>query len=106
MAKTYDIGNIIRLKVAFTDLSGNPVDPTDVQLNVRPYGGDLQTFTYLDSQVLRLGVGIYYYDYTPLVAGLFYYRYIASGAVVAAGDSSFNVSSSPASSTWPASTPC
>lgn len=106
MTNTYDIGNVVRLKVTFTDQDGNVVDPTDVQLNVRLYGGDIETFTYGHVQVLRLSEGIYYYDYTPLTSGLYYYRFIASGIVIAAADSSFNITDSPASGTWPATPAC
>lgn len=103
---TFDIGNVIRLKVVFTDIDGSAVDPTDVQLNVRLYGGDVETFTFGNGQVQRQATGIYYYDYTPSQPGLYYYRYIGSGDAVAAGDSTFSISSSQADGQWPPPPAC
>lgn len=101
MANTYDIGNVIRLTGTFRDASGTLVDPTIIQLNVRPYGGEIETFTFEADQVLFLSTGIYYYDYTPLTAAKYFYRFIGGGDVIAAGDNSFDVSASPAVGTWP-----
>jgi hypothetical protein len=95
MSNFYDIGNIIRLSVAFTEIDGTtPIDPTAIQLNVRLFGGDVQSFTYANAQVLRDGAGLYHYDYMPDQAGLYYYRYFGTGAAVAAGDGQFSVDDS------------
>lgn len=98
---SFDIGNIIRLSVAFTDTSNAPVDPGVIQLNVRTAGGPVETFTYADNQIMRDGVGRYHYDYTPAVPGLYYYRFVGSEGATAAADSQFGITASPATGDWP-----
>lgn len=106
MSNTYDLGNVIRLSVVFTQLGGAPIDPTAVQLNVRPYGGDIQTFTYALNQITRTGVGAYYCDFTPTTPGQYFYRFSGTGAAVAAGDGQFNVTDSNAIDPNPFPAPC
>lgn len=106
MADTFDIGNVVRLTVTFTDTAGELIDPSAVQLNIRPYGGDISTYTWLGGDIIRASLGVFYYDYTPSQPGLYYYRFIGTGALVAAGDSSFSITSSPATGTWPTPSTC
>lgn len=98
---SFDIGNVIRLSVAFTDSSGTPVDPGSVQLNVRAAGDAVETFTYADNQIIKDGTGLYHYDYPPATPGLYYYRFIGTDGATAAGDSQFGITASLATDSWP-----
>lgn len=94
MSDTYDIGNLIRLSVAFTLADGTPIDPTNVQLNVRPSQGATEIFTYAANQVQKDGIGLYHYDYEPDASGIYYYRYVGTGGAIAAADCQFQVTDS------------
>lgn len=99
----FDIGNIVRLSVAFTDSNNAPVDPGAISLNIRP----ISTYTYVDNDIIRDGAGLYHYDYTPSAPGLYYYRYIGTDGATAASDGQFGITASQATDPWPQGlTPC
>jgi len=89
-----DIGNERSLDVNFTDVNGNPIDPTTITLRVRDPDGTQEVFTY-PTQVQRSGVGAYFYIYKFTDYGIYSYRYEGDGAAVAAGDNQIQVTNSP-----------
>lgn len=86
MSNTYLIGNAVRLSAVFRDFAGNPADPTTVTLSVKRIGGTLETPT-----AVKDATGYYHYDYTPLTAGTYNYRFAGTGDVVSATEGSFTV---------------
>lgn len=93
---SYGVGNLIRLSVTFTELVGQtPIDPTDVTLYIQNPDGTVDEFTYLDSQIVRDGVGLYHYDLPNPESGYYYYRFEGSGTIVAASNGQFNSIPSP-----------
>lgn len=61
------------------DVDGDPTDPTTVTLHVIDPDGNVETFTYADSEVQRASEGSYYYDYTVDQAQTWYYIWIGTG---------------------------
>lgn len=87
---TYTIGDLVRLTGTFTDLSGNLSDPTTSSLVVKSPDGTVTTYPSL----VHPSTGIYYFDLPITGSGVYYYRYAGTGAVVAAGETQFQVSES------------
>lgn len=90
---SYDIGNIVRLSAAFTDISGVPTDPSTVTLTIRL--PDLTVVTKVGGDLTHPSTGSFYYDYTPPQSGTYYYRYAGTGVCTAAADASFIITASP-----------
>ena len=87
---TYDKGDAVRLKGTFTVSSVN-TDPTTIILKVKDSDGTISTYTYAGGTITRSATGIYYKDVTVSNDGLWYYRFEGTGAVIAAGEGSFEV---------------
>lgn len=87
---SYTVGTQLRLMGTFKDINGSLVDPTSVTLYVRNPSGDLETIT----GVIRQSIGVYYFDYTFTVGGMYRYRMAGSGAVVAAEEGSVPIKKS------------
>jgi hypothetical protein len=83
---SYDVGDLVRLSVIFTDIAGVPADPTTVSLRVRRAGS---TTTY--ASATNPATGEYYQDVSIDTAGVWIYRWIGSGAIVAAEEGQFFV---------------
>ena len=81
--------DLVRLSAAFTDTNGAAADPTSVALKMRLPDGTLSTFG-----PTRDSAGNYHYDYTAVQSGVHNYRFKGTGAVVAAGETSFVVKTS------------
>lgn len=89
---TYDIGDQVRLSVAFTDSDGVAVDPTVITLKYSNPGGTVTTLVYeTDAAVTRDATGEFYADIVPTTAGIWRYRWYSSGTVTAAAEGSFSV---------------
>jgi hypothetical protein len=86
----YDFGNAVVLTASFMDLAGNPADPAGVILRIL---GPDQSEQIVNPT--RTGTGAYSYTFTPLLIGIWYYRFEGSGAVTAAMDRAFNIESTP-----------
>lgn len=89
---TYDIGNLITTNVKFTTSAGVPADPTTVTLKVQPPG--IPAVSYTGSELTKNAVGDYSYEINANIAGVWSYRWIGEGAIVAAQDSAFKIISS------------
>ena len=86
----YVIGNIIRLRAAFTDSGHTPVNPTTVTLRIEKPDATEDTPTPTNA-----GSGVYIHDYQPpSVAGskgIYSYRFEGTGVVQAACEGQFEM---------------
>ena len=93
----YNVGDQVRLTATFTDSVGAVADPTTVTCLVRrryQYPTvTTTTYTY-PATVTKSGTGVYYVDVTPDTEGIWDYRWVATGTVIAAEESAFNVPNS------------
>jgi hypothetical protein len=93
----YNVGDQIRLEASFTNIAGTPTDPTTVTCIVKrryqlpPVAST--TYTY-PATITKTGTGEYYVDVTPDNEGIWDYRWVATGTIVAAEESAFNVPNS------------
>lgn len=86
MSNQYLLGNLVRLSATFKDFAGNYADPTSVSLSVKKLGGSTETPT-----VVKDAVGFYHFDYEPLTAGTYYYRFNGTGDIIAAVEGEFTI---------------
>lgn len=94
MANTYDVGDQVRLSAAFT-ASGTATDPTAVTFKIKNPAGATTTYVYLtDAALVRDSTGNYHVDFNGTVPGIHFYRFSGTGAVMAAGEASFELSRS------------
>ena len=92
-ANTYEPGNTVVLAVQFVTLRPTvPADPGNITCRVLNPNGVEADYTGL--QLTRTGVGAYYVSVLPTIVGTWSYRWEGTGAVVAAHDNTFIVSSS------------
>lgn len=95
MAATYYVGSEARLTVKFYDITGLILtDPTAITIKVRNPAGTETTHTY-GVDVVKDSVGVYHYDQTFNLEGVWYYRGIGTGAVVGAAEKRVVVQISP-----------
>lgn len=87
---TYDIGDVARLSSAFT-AAGVATDPTTVTLIVRTPSAVETSYTYALAELTKTSAGVFYRDQDCTEAGTWYYRFVGTGAVKAAGESAFLV---------------
>jgi hypothetical protein len=93
MNNIYQVDTLIQLNVTFLDaIAGTPVDPTTVSLFIEdPLGNETQPVT----GIVRTGVGVYYYQFTPSGPGKWTYKWQGTGAVIATSpDTAFVVRAS------------
>ncbi len=92
---SYDNRDLIRLRATFvsTDLS-TPADASSIFAMVQNPYGTVATYAFSSGSIVRSGVGGYWLELTPSMAGNWYYRWEASGGVQAAEEWSFIVSQS------------
>jgi hypothetical protein len=89
----YTLGTQIRLSATFTDANAAAADPTTVTCEVqRRPDADGTVYSY-PAQITKTGTGAYYVDIVP-TEGIWDYRWVGTGAVVAASEGSFNVEDS------------
>lgn len=78
----YDVGDVIRLSAAFTDINGTPATPTAITLFVKkPDGSVLEQAIDPDTTVV--------YDLSIDQAGWYVYRWESTGTVQTAEEGSF-----------------
>lgn len=91
------IGNLLRFSVEFSDTdTGVPVNVGELVLTVRCLrdGGIEATRRLSLAEIDHIALGRYRCDYLPTGTGRYVYRWEATGAVVAAAESTFSVSRS------------
>ncbi len=82
-------GDVPRLSVKLTDISGVLIDPTSISLTVRAPGA--LPIVYSPT---RLDVGQYYVDYPVVTPGSYSYRWASVGVAQAAIENGFSVNPS------------
>lgn len=75
-----DIGDLVELSAAFTNLAGVATDPTAVTLQVKDPTGA----TVAGTTPTHGATGAYTYDLAITASGVWKYRFAGTGAVVAA----------------------
>jgi hypothetical protein len=84
----YTTGNQIRLGVVFKNQQGRPTNPTSVIVRVKNPNNVIVDYTGVQS-----AIGTFYYVATANIVGTWYYRWIGTGAVQAAAEQSFIITS-------------
>jgi hypothetical protein len=74
----YEVGDVARVSVAFTDITGAAADPTVVTLTVQAPDNTQATYTPTHDST-----GAYHYDLPIALPGSYFYRFTGTGAVVA-----------------------
>ena len=91
----YVIGDLVRVKVTWTDVNDVPADPTTIVCRVKDPAGTVTVYTYALGQVIRESAGVYHYDVaTGILGGWWWYRWEAAGTVVGVEEGSFHVEGS------------
>ena len=90
MANSYDIGDRVRVSLAFSDDASKPADPTTVRGRFRDPSGVVTTYIY-PTNVTKDSVGNYHFDIDPDADGEWRYRGEGEGAVRAAAEGRFSV---------------
>lgn len=89
MANGYFIGDGFRLEARFT-VDGVLTDPTTVTFQFLSPSDVITTYVYgTDPEVVKSAVGVYYVDVTVSEELTWWYRIVATGAVIAAVESSY-----------------
>lgn len=92
MANSYDVGDRVRVSLAFTDDAGDAADPTTVRGRFRDPSGVVTTYVHgADSELVKDSVGNYHFDIDPDEDGEWRYRGEGEGAVRAAAEGRFSV---------------
>lgn len=86
----YDIGDLVRVTGTFT-VSGTATDPTTVVCKIQDPSGNEVTYTYSLGEVTKSATGIFYKDVAIDESGVWYYRWIGTGACVAGGEGNLRV---------------
>lgn len=88
----YAKDSLVRVSSEFT-ISGTDTDPTTVKCFYKDPNNLVTTLTYgTDNALVRDTTGKYHVDISATIAGNWWYRFEASGAVVAANEAEFTVS--------------
>lgn len=85
MSNTYNVGQQVRLKATFT-VNKVLTDPTTITLKVRDPEGNIKTFLYSLTEVVKEGTGVYYKDFIFYGHGEWFYRWAGTGACQAADE--------------------
>jgi len=92
MSNTYDIGDLVRVSVTFTDADDAPADPTAVTFQFTDPSDETTTYTYgVDDELVKDDTGDYHVDVSLAEAGRYYYRWAGTGTVKAAEEDWFGV---------------
>lgn len=62
MPNEYQIGDQVRISANFTDVSCVPADPSSLSLRIVVGSADEEFFYPAGSEIIKAGVGSYYYD--------------------------------------------
>lgn len=92
MANVYAKDSLVRVSSEFT-ISGTDSDPTTVHCLYKDPNNSVTTLTYgTDEALVRDATGKYHVDISASIAGNWWYRFEATGSVVAANEAEFVVS--------------
>lgn len=87
MPNSYDIGTDVLVTVTFTDVNGNPANPTTVTIKAL----DPLTKAVVVGTVTQVSTGVYQAVFTPESSGRWAYRAQGTGALNAAFHGEFLV---------------
>lgn len=88
----YAKDSLVRVSSEFT-ISGTDTDPTTIKAMYKDPNNSVTTLTYgADAALVRDSTGKYHVDINATIAGNWWYRFEASGSVVAANEAEFVVS--------------
>lgn len=89
---SYDIGDVLRVKGVYTNISGIEVDPAVVRFSVKSPSGELTQYHYQeDPELVRASAGRYYIDLFFTESGAWKVRHYSTGAGQAAGEKTYFV---------------
>lgn len=92
MANVYAKDSLVRVSSEFT-LSGTDTDPTTVKCFYKDPTGVVTTLTYgIDNALVKDATGKYHVDISASIVGNWWYRFEATGSVVAANEAEFVIS--------------
>lgn len=91
IVNAYEVGQVVTLTGTFTNAAGVAADPTAITLYIKVPTGAITTLTYAGSDLTKIGTGVYTYNFAIAMSGRHWYRYVGTGAVVAASESSLDV---------------
>ena len=92
MAASHYVGDRVRLGCAAATVAGVATDPTTLSITVKPLLGAAVTYTWPDDvAIVRTATGAFYYDHPIAEAGVHEVRWVATGALVKAAQTSFRV---------------
>jgi|SRR5882672_4345051 len=91
----YDLGDVVRSRVAFTNLASAAVDPGGVQFKIKSPLGAVTTYVYpVDSQLVKDSTGNYHVDVDADRQGVWVVRWVGTGSNKSASESAFQVGES------------
>ena len=93
MNNNYYEDNLVRLTGTYRNrVTGAVADPTTVTFKVTDPNSATTTYVYgTDAQLVKDSTGVYHVDLSLDLPGLYYYRFLGTGAVKAAGQKVLNV---------------
>ncbi len=92
MANVYAKDSLVRVSSEFT-VSGTDTDPTTVKCFYKDPNGVVTTLTYgIDNALVKDSTGKYHVDIFTSVVGNWWYRFEATGSVIAANEAEFVIS--------------
>lgn len=90
MAKTFDIGDEVRIRNTFSQ-DDVAIDPTTVALTVKYPDATTSSYTYAGSTITRESTGVYSVLVTPTMVGPHWVRWSSTGTGQAAEEGWFEV---------------
>lgn len=91
---TYDVGDVVKVRLSFVNSANNPVDPSSLVLFSYIRGAPLttvQTLVYGVNSLARAGTGEYFTDMPVNSAGTWQLRGVGTGSNQAAVQGQFDV---------------
>src|SRR6266576_1898866 len=89
----YDSGQLVRLSTTTLNFDGNPEDPTALEIRYKnPQTNQITSAAFpTDAAVVQDDTGTFHFDVdtTGFEAGAWHYKWVATGAIVAAEESAF-----------------
>jgi hypothetical protein len=91
---SYDVGDESKLTATFKNIDSVLTAPTTITLKVKPPSGATATYLMGASSMLNPSVGVYTYALPLTMSGVWFYRWIGTGTVTAAGEGWLRVNAS------------
>lgn len=88
----YDKGDLVRCSGAFTDSDGVVQDPDAIIFKVKNPSDNTTTYTYgVGVELVKDSVGNYHVDVDADEVGVWYYRFVGTGAGQSAEEGDFTI---------------